>query len=111
MVSQAVEILLHYAHHVLTLNQTTSQHLKSLVSLWRRYRYPEDQSDYWPRRYPVGDSIVGEVQQASTDAWLKKSVDLTPFKNQIVKLLFTAIEGAAGSDQDLAIDDLTIFEV
>lgn len=56
-------------------------------------------------------TLSGEQQTAATDSWQKATVDLTAFKGQTVKLLFTGLEGGPGSDQDLAIDDFFIYEV
>ncbi|MEM9985854.1 MAG: hypothetical protein AAF804_12260, partial [Bacteroidota bacterium] len=56
-------------------------------------------------------SIVGQQQTDEADPWLKATADLTPFKGQTVNILFTGIEGGTGTNQDLAIDDLFIFEV
>ncbi len=52
-------------------------------------------------------ALYGNQQANQNDAFLKKTVDLSPYKNQTIKVRFRAVRGA-GWDGDIAIDNILI---
>ncbi len=54
--------------------------------------------------------IKDEQQTSSSDPWRKALIDLTPFVGQIIRIQFVGIKRNSGGEQDIAIDDLRIFE-
>ncbi|MBI1315972.1 T9SS type A sorting domain-containing protein [bacterium] len=53
--------------------------------------------------------VAGQTQTSQAAAWLKNTVDLTPFIGKIIRIRFTGTYGN-GANGDMAIDDLRIYE-
>ena len=55
------------------------------------------------------DSIVGETHSSLTDPWLKKTVSLSSFVGEIIKIRFRAVRGTSYTS-DICIDDVKVWE-
>jgi len=53
------------------------------------------------------DSIVGAQQTNQNNAWLKRSINLVNFANELIKVRFMAVRGN-GTLGDMALDDISI---
>ncbi len=60
--------------------------------------------------YTAIDTISGEQQSASTDAWLESIQDLSAYADDTVRIRFKAIKFQNGVLSDIAIDDVDIHE-
>ncbi|MCH7534568.1 MAG: hypothetical protein IH948_02270, partial [Bacteroidetes bacterium] len=54
------------------------------------------------------DSIKGQQQTAQTDAWIKKSIDLSSFSG-LINISFTAV-GNGAFEGDISVDDIEIID-
>ena len=60
--------------------------------------------------YTLIDTLVGQQQSSSTDAWKERILNLNAFANQTVRIRFMTFEQTAGFNDAVCIDDFEIRE-
>ncbi|MEL6654107.1 MAG: hypothetical protein AAFQ87_25205, partial [Bacteroidota bacterium] len=55
------------------------------------------------------DSILGQQQTLGSDAWLTRSIDMSAYAGQVIKIRFVGQRGTSFTS-DMAIDDVSIFQ-
>ncbi len=56
-------------------------------------------------------TITGQQQTSKADAWIEEIVDLSAYSNDVIVVRFRSVQTAFGSAGDVAIDDISIYEM